>query len=225
MIDIIIADSNDLSRIGLRALFKSSAKINVIAEALTVDELEEQVEMSACKLVIIDFTANGFNIQNVSRLKANHRGLKFLALTNEQTALTLINAIKSGITSYVKKDCSQGEIVDAVIETARGGKFFCGQILDAIQRNSINTEELIVEGDLSCDPIILSKREEEILRFIAEGYTNPEIADKLFLSSHTINTHRRNIMGKLGVKNTVGMVMYAVREGLVNPNKFLFSPN
>ena len=225
MIDIIIADSNDLARIGLRALFNANEKINVISEATNFEELKNQLKTSVPKVVMIDFTSKGFKIENIVRLSNLHKKLKWVAITNEQTSLTLINAIKSGITSYVKKDCDSKEITDAIIETTRGGKFFCGEILRSIQRNSINTEELIVEGQLSCEPILLSKREEEILRFIAEGYTNVEIAEQLFLSAHTVNTHRRNIMNKLGVNNTVGIVMYAVREGIVNPNKFLFSPS
>lgn len=225
MINVIIADSNDLARIGLRHLFAENEKINVVSEVTNKAELKEALKEVVPNVIVIDFTSKGFSIEDVAQLKKKYRKSNWLAITIEQTSLTLINAIKSGITSYVKKDCDSKEITDAVIETARGEKFFCGQILDAIQRNSINTEELIIEGELSCEPIMLSKREEEILRFIAEGYTNLEIAERLFLSAHTINTHRRNIMQKLGVNNTVGMVMYAVREGMVSPNRFLFSPN
>ena len=225
MIDLIIADGNDLARAGLKYLFAAEDKINVLAEVSDHKQLDKSLSEAKPKLVIIDFTSNGFKIEHVLKFKRKYRAVKWLAITNEQTSLTLVNAIKSGITSYVKKTCDSKEIIDAVIETARGNSFFCGQILEAIQRNSINPEELIVEGELTCEPIILSRREEEILRFIAEGYTNVEIAERLFLSAHTINTHRRNIMQKLGVNNTVGMVMYAVREGMVNPNKFLFSPN
>jgi len=225
LIDVIIADSNDLARIGLRSLFQENEKINIISEVTDTKALKEELKKSVPSVVVIDFTSKGFSIEDVAQLKRKYRKSNWLAITVEQSSLTLINAIKSGISSYVKKDCDSQEITDAVIQTARGEKFFCGQILEAIQRNSINTEELIIEGELTCEPIILSKRENEILRFIAEGYTNIEIADKLFLSSHTVNTHRRNIMQKLGVKNTVGMVMYAVREGMVNPNRFLFSPN
>jgi len=75
----------------------------------------------------------------------------------------------------------------------------------------------------SCEPVVLSEREIEIIVHIAEGNTNVQIADMLHLSSHTINTHRKNIMAKLGVKNTAGIVMYAVKSNLISPNKFLFA--
>ena len=76
---------------------------------------------------------------------------------------------------------------------------------------------------MSCEPISLSTRELEVITLIAEGSTNTQIASKLFLSNHTVNTHRKNIMRKLGVNNTAGIVMYAVKSQLVSPNKFLFA--
>jgi DNA-binding CsgD family transcriptional regulator len=82
---------------------------------------------------------------------------------------------------------------------------------------------LLSDSEFSCEPIILSVREIEVITLIAEGFTNVEISDRLFLSVHTVNTHRKNIMNKLGVKNTAGIVMYAVKEKFTTPNKFLFS--
>ena len=124
--------------------------------------------------------------------------------------------------SYVKKDCDVGEILNAVKETGRGNKFFCGQILETIQRASIDVNDIDFES-FSCEPIVLSERELGIIIHIAEGLTNTQIADQLFLSTNTVNTHRKNIMSKLGVKNTAGIVMYAVKTNLISPNKFLFA--
>jgi len=82
-----------------------------------------------------------------------------------------------------------------------------------------------VEFDvLSCEPVSLSERELEIIKLIAEGYTNAQISVVLYISNHTVNTHRKNIMKKLGVNNTAGIVMFAVKSNLVSPNKFMFSP-
>ena len=75
----------------------------------------------------------------------------------------------------------------------------------------------------SCDPIKISSRELEIIEYIAQGFTTKEIAAQLFLSVHTVMTHRKNIMNKLGVKNTAGIVIYAVKENLISPNKYLFN--
>ena len=113
------------------------------------------------------------------------------------------------------------EVLEAIEITSRGGTFFCGQILDAIRRESIDVSDLELV-DFTCDPVVLTEREIEVLTYISEGLTNVQIAEKLFLSSHTVNTHRKNIMQKLGVNNTASMVMYAVKSGFVSPNKFLF---
>ena len=126
--------------------------------------------------------------------------------------------------SYVKKDCELSEIVNAVLETQKGNKFFCGQILETIQKAQIDVNDLDFDS-FSCDAVVLSERENEIIVLIAEGFTNNQIAEELFLSNHTITTHRKNIMAKLGVKNTAGIVMYAVKTNLGSPNKYLFAPN
>jgi DNA-binding CsgD family transcriptional regulator len=111
-----------------------------------------------------------------------------------------------------------------VIETAKGNKFFCGKILETINKSNLDVDD-IDHGLLTCDPVLMSDRENEIIVLIAEGYTNDQIAEMLFLSKHTVNTHRKNILFKLGVKNTAGIVMYAVKTQLVSPNKFLFAAN
>ena len=126
--------------------------------------------------------------------------------------------------SYIKKDCDLQEIYDAVLETAKGNKFFCGKILETINKSNLDVDD-IDYGGLTCDPVMMSDRENEIIVLIAEGYTNDQIAEMLFLSKHTVNTHRKNILFKLGVKNTAGIVMYAVKTELVSPNKFLFAAN
>ena len=173
-------------------------------------------------VVIIDFTSSGFDINDLSQIKRNFPNVGILAVTPDQSAQVLVDALRSGITSYVKKDCSFPEIIEAVNETKNGNMFFCGQILETISEANLDVEDIDIDA-FSCEAVVISKREGEIITFIAEWYTNTQIAEKLFLSAHTINTHRKNIMSKLGVKNTAGIVMYAVKSNLISPNKFLFT--
>jgi DNA-binding NarL/FixJ family response regulator len=183
-----------------------------------------QLKNFGADVVLIDFTSHGFSIDIVPKALSKFKDLRFVAITEAQHAPILVDALKSGVTSYVKKDCELAEIIDAVKETAQGKQFFCGQILETIQKANIDISELNTE-EFNCGPITLSERENEIITLIAEGQTNEQIAELLFLSKHTINTHRKNIMAKLGVKNTAGIVMYAVKTGLVSPNRFLFAPS
>jgi len=222
-IKVIIADSNQLIRHGLRSIFQSDSSFEVAGEAENEKELVQHVRNGKFDVITIDFAAPGFSIDSIpSILEINSRA-QFVAITGEQSGLTIINALRAGITSYIKKDCDIDEIVDAVRETGGGGKFFCGKILDTIRRESIDTNSLNL-AEYSCEPVLLTDRELEVIKLIAEGYTNGQIAEKLFLSSHTVSTHRRNVMHKLGVNNTAAIVMYAVKTELVSPNKFLFSP-
>lgn len=219
---IVLADNSDLIRLGFRSLLNSEDTVEIVGEARTNQELLEILSSFEVDLVIIDYTSEHFDINILSKLKLIHKNLYTLAITPQQNAQTLVDALRLGVTSYVKKDCSFPEILDAVKETAKGNQFFCGQILETIKRANLNIDDIEIDG-LSCDAVIISKRENEIITLIAEGNTNTEIADLLFLSSHTVNTHRKNIMAKLGVKNTAGIVMYAVKTNLTSPNKFLFT--
>jgi DNA-binding NarL/FixJ family response regulator len=206
---VILADSNELILLGLRTILNAHKGIHIVGEAKNQDELMAQLKTFGADVVLIDFTAQGFSIDIVPKALARYKDVRFVAITVAQHAPILIDALKSGVTSYVKKDCELAEIIDAVKETAQGKQFFCGQILETIQRANID----------------LSGRENEIITLIAEGQTNDQIAEILFLSKHTVNTHRKNIMAKLGVKNTAGIVMYAVKTALVSPNRFLFAPS
>jgi DNA-binding NarL/FixJ family response regulator len=219
---IILADSNELIRIGLRAVLSSEKNLQIVGEATDNDELFSLIKNFGSDIVLIDYTSTGFSIDIIPKVLSKFPNVNFVAITPEQSAQTLVNALRSGVKSYVKKDCDVSEIINSVKETGRGNKFFCGQILETIQRASIDVDDIDFES-FSCEPILLSERENEIIVFIAEGQTNAQIAEILFLSNHTINTHRKNIMAKLGVKNTAGIVMYAVKTNLVSPNKFLFA--
>ena len=219
---IILADSNDLMRVGMRTILSAKDNLEIVGEARNKEELKQQIKSFTVDVVLIDYTSNGFDIDIIPSLLASNSDLRFIAITPEQSAQTLADALRSGIMSYVKKDCDVGEILNVVKETGRGNKFFCGQILETIQRASIDVNDIDFES-FSCEPIVLSERELGIIIHIAEGLTNTQIADQLFLSTHTVNTHRKNIMSKLGVKNTAGIVMYAVKTNLISPNKFLFA--
>ncbi len=219
---VILADSNDLVRIGIRSILDNNLDVEIVGEARNGNELLEMLKTFGAEVVVVDFTANGFDIDMLPKMKLDFPETFSVAITPEQSAQVLVDALRSGITSYVKKDCSIPEIIDAVKETGKGNKFFCGQILETIRDANLDVDDL--EDDVfNCEAVLISKRECEIIVLIAEGYTNAQIAEKLFLSSHTVNTHRKNIMGKLGVKNTAGIVMYAVKTNLISPNKFLFT--
>ncbi len=221
---VILADSNEIVRIGLRTLLATDKNIQIVGEAKSDEELIALNRSFDASVILIDFTSKGFTIDVIAKLLKKKPATNIVAITPEQSAQTLVNALRLGVKSYVKKDCDAQEIIDAVKETCVGRKFFCGQILETIRGAEIDVNDIEIDA-LSCEPVSLSDRETEIIILISEGLTNAQIADQLFLSNHTINTHRKNIMAKLGVKNTAGIVMFAVKTALVSPNRFLFAIN
>ena len=221
---LIIADYNLLIRAGLNAVLSQYADIEIVGEASSEKQLREMVVGFQPDVVLIDFAAQNFSIDVVPAIQKQNKQIRFVAITGEQSGVTIVNALRAGIVSYIKKDCDIHEIVDSVRETAAGGRFFCGQILNTIRKESIDVNDLELT-EFNCEAVSITERELEIITLIAEGYTNVEIAEKLFLSPHTVNTHRKNILQKLGVNNTAAIVMYAVKTQLVSPNKFLFSPS
>ena len=171
--------------------------------------------------MVIDYTSSGFSLDNVVKLKNENVNLKILAITPYTNANTIVQAVQAGVESHLKKECSVDEIKEAFIATLKGEKFFCDDIVKQMRNEQIDIEKIQFK---SLDPstVQLSERELQIIQFIAEGYTNSQIAAIVYLSNHTLNTHRKNIMKKLGVNNTAGIVMYAVKTEMVSPNQFSF---
>jgi len=223
MIRLIIADSNHLIRTGLNSILSQYPDFQLLGEASNEAMLLEMIKGFDPDVILMDFVAKEFSIDSIQKSLRLRPQARIVAITEEQAGITIVNALRAGVSSYIKKDCDVHEIVDSLRETGSGGRFFCGQILESIRREAINVDDLDI-AELNCEPVVISDRELEIIKHIAEGYTNNEIAEKLFLSPHTVNTHRKNIMQKLGVNNTAAIVMYAVKTELVSPNKFLFSP-
>ena len=218
---LFIADSSPVFRYGLRTVLELKNGYEILGEAESSDLLLEQLKTKSPDVLIMDYLASGFSVDTVLQCARLRPKMRMVAITVSQSGHTIVNALRAGIKSYIKKDCSMQEVLEAIDVTSGGDTFFCGQILDAIRRESIDVRDLEL-ADLTCDPVVLTEREIEVLTYISEGMTNVQIAEHLFLSSHTVNTHRKNIMQKLGVNNTASMVMYAVKSGFVSPNKFLF---
>jgi len=217
-IKITIADSHFLSRKGLVVLLNENADFMLLAEALSTSDLINQSKFYKPDLIIIDYTSVNFSLEGLQQIVKNYPKAKLLAITQLQSNEIISKGLKIGITSHLLKDCDQDEIIEAIYKTAKGEKFICGKIANAVLQEKSTTIP-----EYSCQGMNISDREMEIITLIAEGYSNKEVADKLFLSTHTVTTHRKNIMNKLGVNNTAGLVLFAVRENLVSPNHFLFS--
>lgn len=220
----LLADNSELTLLGLRTLFADVRRIEVVGEAYDAIQLQALLIREKPDVVLMDHTAEGFGAKAIREGLKRVKRTRFVSITPDPSPMALMSAIRAGVTSYIKKDCGTDEIIDAVLDTADGQKFFCGKILETLRKASFDVDLFLAEP-LTCAPVTLSDRECEVIALIAEGLSYTRIAERLHLSAHTVTTHRRNIMQKLGVNSTAAVVMYAVKNGLVTPNKFLFNAN
>lgn len=218
----LLADHSDLALIGLRSVFAAVERVEIVGEAKDAISMQALLVRHRPDVVVIDHTADGFGAKAIREGIKLSKSTRFVGITSDQSPMALISAVKAGVTSYVKKDCDIDEIVNSVLHTADGQRFFCGKVLETLRRAAFDVDRFLDEP-ISCSPVTLSERECEVIGLIAEGKSYTRIADHLNLSAHTVTTHRRNIMQKLGVNNTAAVVLYAVKNGLTSPNKFLFN--
>tara|TARA_B110000977_G_scaffold144929_1_gene183933 strand:- start:2893 stop:3576 length:684 start_codon:yes stop_codon:yes gene_type:complete len=218
--NIVIADNSELILNGLKSILQPLAGEGIVSFTKFAP-LKEYLKATKNILLIIDYTSKGFSLNKVVELKNKYPKMLVMALTPYTNAQTIVQAVEAGIESHIKKECSIQEIKDAFNATSGGTKFFCNDIVAQMRKENINPKKIDFKS-LDPNPVSLSDRELQIIQFIAEGYTNSQIAAIVYLSNHTVNTHRKNIMKKLGVNNTAGIVMYAVKEQMVTPNQFSF---
>ena len=218
---VLLADSNYLLREGLKSLFRNS-DYSVNGEVQSGSELFEKVLLAQPDLVIINFTSENFSVADISKIHSACASAKILAITERPKKQLVTQAMENGVNSYLMIDCDREEIMDAVRSTFQGESFFCGKILNEVIQQAQEVEDVVIPP-FSCNGVKISAREAEIISLVAEGMTNKQIAEQLFLSTHTVITHRKNIMNKLGLNNTAGLVLFAIRQNIISPNKFLFS--
>lgn len=223
MIKVLIADKNFLSRVGLELLVGELKGFELVPSVCgDKDDLINQLFLSRPNLLIADFISLGISSEELKVLTKKYARTKFLVITEVLSKKELNKVLESGVTSFLLKDCDKIEILEAINSTIKGEKFICGKIVSLLSTSpEIVTNNSFIKS-LGCDGIPVTEREVDIIRGIAEGLSNKLIADKLKLSTHTVNTHRKNIMNKLGVNNTAGVVMFAVKNQLLETNFNLY---
>lgn len=216
MINILVADSQYLIREGLRKIISDTEGLKIIGEAKNLDELE--IHLTKFKpglMLLIDYIDTAFPEEKLVASLAQNDKIKSLAITPFQSKTILLKGLELGISSFLLKSCEKDEIIDAIFSTSKNENFFCGHILENILDISEYETDLISEVRACCEPVKLSSRELEIIKQISHGFTNKEIGENLFISSHTVVTHRKNIMKKLGINNTAELVHYAFKENII----------
>ncbi len=211
-IRILHANANTLIRNGLRALVSKGGGIEELKAVSTERDLFHVYESEGdWNLIIIDpHKENGFGPNTIHKLKLNYPEARILVISDVGDEETVLRLLEKGTHGYLTYECDEDEIIHAIFSIAKGEKFYCNKVLDIVLN-----KHLYVKEQESCEPTTLSERETEIAQLLAKGNTNKVVAELLHISPHTVHTHRKNIMKKLGVRSISELTIYCVSIGLV----------
>jgi len=210
---ILIADDFPILRAGLRKLLDAKPDFEVVAEAEDGAEAVEKALKEDVHLVILDVSMPRMTgIQAAAELHKRKPEIKLIMLSMHDSEQFLFEALKAGASGYVLKSGADTDIVDAVRAAMRGDSFLYPSAVTTLVRDYV---ERGGRGEAEFD--ILTPRELEVLKLIAEAHTSKEIASELFISIKTVERHRQNILDKLGMRDRVELTRYAIRRGLIEP--------
>ena len=209
MIRIALVDDHSLFRRGLKMLLTSHANFEVVAEASSGEEFLELMDAARPDVVFMDYSMGGMNgAEATERALERMPELKIISLTMFGDNAYYSRMATSGAKGFLLKDSEFDEVVEAVRTVCDGGTYFSALLLESLSQ-SLHSVAGIDERDM------LSEREVEILVGICQGLSTQEIADRHFISKRTVDKHRANILEKSGCKNTASLVVYAIKNGLV----------
>jgi DNA-binding NarL/FixJ family response regulator len=215
MIRVFIVDDHVLIRDGLRTLLTADSLFEVVGEASNGQELLDQLPAIAADVVLLDLNMPVLDgLATTRRLQADYPHLRILLLSMMTHEHTIGEALAAGAHGYVLKNATKYEVIAALQSVAAGKRFLCSEIGLSMLEKLL----LMEPSHLRTEPapgVPLTHREREILQLVAAGLTNQQIADQLFTSRRTVESHRQHLLEKTGVKNTPALVKYAVEQGLL----------
>ncbi len=213
MIKIIIADDHQLFIEGVRSLVDSMENIEIIAELSNGQEVLDTIHENPCDLILMDINMPIVDgIEATKQIKKSYPQVKILMLTMFSSRDYIEKLLKAGADGYLLKNTDAKELKLAIETVVNGDSYFSkevtARIMEGLQKKKTD--------DKFKHLIELTEREIDVLKLIVQEFTTAEIAEKLFISTHTVETHRKNLISKLNVRNIAGLVKYAMQNGLVD---------
>lgn len=207
MIRVFITDDHPVVIEGIHSLLQNEKDIEWAGQAMNAQSCLGFFVSNTADVVLMDISMPGIDgVELCAVMKEKYPGIMVLGLSTFNQGLYIKKMMENGASGYILKNSSREELITAIHTVYEGGIYFsgeAGQALQEYQKSSL--QELPA----------LTSREKEILELIAQGYTNPQIAEKIFLSSFTVDSHRKNLLAKLNVKNTASLIRLAVERKLI----------
>ncbi|WP_420387961.1 DNA-binding response regulator [Roseivirga sp.] len=199
-----IYDPQFLTREGVRQLLEQNQAVQQTHILNTEKNLEEQLNKLSPSLLVIEYKGQqNIQAETLERIRTKLPQLKTLIISEDDDPLVIRQYINQGIEGFITKQCSNQEVKAAIDTVIGGGKFYCERVID-----------IITHKDLP-NPMELSDREMQVIRYVAKGFSSEDIAAELNVSIHTVNSHRKNVLKKLGLKSPTELIVYALRQGWV----------
>lgn len=209
---IIIADDHRLMRQGIRRIIETAAGFAVVGEAGDGMELVKMLHHTVADMVLLDISMPKLRgIEAIHEIKANSPSVKILILTMHKQIEFLQEGLQAGAEGYLLKDDTEKSLMEAISAIRKGKTYLSPTLSNSFKTSLIS--QLRTGSTAETSP--LTTREKEVLKLIAEGKSNKEIADLLCISTKTVEHHRASLMKKLGMKNVAEVIRYAIRKGFV----------
>ncbi len=214
MINVFIVDDHLLFRMGIRTVLANSADITVVGEAAGGIEFFEKLNSTSIDIVLLDLILPDMQgIDIATRLKKEYPDIKILVLSSDTTSFSLQQLLKIGIDGFISKENAYAEELIKAIHSVMRGEHFYGKDICTILYNIF-----ISKDKTRLDMPNLTEREMEIIKLCHSGLMSKEIANKLNISSRTVEMHKNNIFKKLGINSTLELVLYAMKNGIITTN-------
>ena len=212
-IRVVLADDHALVRAGMRSLLGAMAQVQVVGEAASGEEALALAERERPDVVLMDIAMKGMTgLEAASRMREQHPGVRVVILSMHAGEEYVLQALRAGAVGYLLKDAATGELELGLRSVMRGESWFS----PAVSRQVVEGYVQRVGGEAAVD--VLTPRQREVLKLVAGGKSTKEIAFDLNLSVKTVETHRAQIMERLGIRDVAGLVRYALKTGLVSDN-------
>lgn len=213
-IKVVLVDDHDMIRVGLKKYLEDFPEIEVVGEAEDGEDCLQLLKSTPTDMVITDLNMPKMDgIALAKQLSADYPDIKVIGLTMMDDHRHIRQFLAEGAYGYLLKDCKKQELVTAVETVHLGGTYYSPQVTEIVI-NSI--QKVKPQSDGMKADVKLSKRELEVLKLILKEYSNPEIADELFISLKTVESHKRNLLIKTGSKNLAGLILFAIGSDLID---------
>lgn len=212
MIKVVIADDHQMFIDGIKALLVNEKSIQVVGEALNGKKVLDLLEQQQADIMLLDVNMPEMDgIEATRIIRQRFPSVKILMLTMYNNTEFIFGLMNAGASGYILKNTGKTELLEAIHAVFSGKTFYSKEVSDSILQNLPKNP-----GEKKLEEVHLTEREKEVLKLIAQEFNTQEIAAQLFISTNTVETHRKNLLSKLHAKNIAGLVKFAIQTGLVS---------